>query len=57
MLIYIFDGDEGQVLWAKTSYFSRIQVPTLPFLLHALKAKSLHSPPVPPGFLSGSVSP
>lgn len=57
MLKYIFfNGDEGQVLWAKDSYFSRTQVPTLPFLLHALKTKNLHSPAVPPGFLSGPIS-
>lgn len=52
MLKYIFYDDEGQVLWAKGSYFSRMQVPALPFLLHASKTKSLRSPPVPPGFPS-----
>lgn len=57
MLKYIFYGDEGQVLRAKDSYFLRTQLLALPFLLHASKTKSLHSPPVPQGFPSGSISP
>lgn len=57
MLKYIFYGDEVQVLWAKDSYFLRTQLLALPFLLPASKTKSLHSPSVPPGFPSGSISP